>query len=215
MDHSGIGACLIYCGTVSVIKPNDTALGWKGADTLLGGSGNDTVNGYTGDDQLFGDGDNDTLDGGTGNDTLNGGDGLDTLIGGDGNDGLFGDASHDSLEGGAGNDTLNGGGGLDTLDGGTGDDTLVGGGGGDVIRFQGAVGDDVVSDFVEGADTIWIAQAIAFNFAVLDTNTNGQLDNGDAIVTVAGGDTVIDFGFTGSITVENNTGLDLNDFVFF
>jgi Ca2+-binding RTX toxin-like protein len=127
------------------------------------------------------------------------------MVGGSDNDDLRGEAGDDSLYGQDGNDTVWGGGG---------DDTLIGGDGDDTFRFDTGFGDDRIVDFVKGQDTIAISNVLAFDFNTLDTFNDGVLDGNDANVTISGGDTFIAFG-ADSIQVANETGLDVNDFVFF
>ena len=124
------------------------------------------------DDFVFGKGGNDVLGlgrgsdvglGGDGNDILRGANGHDTLDGGAGNDKLFGGRHKDLLFGGDGDDVIRGGDGYDTLDGGAGDDRLIGGRhgdkltggeGADVFVFGRVAGNDVITDFTQGEDTI-------------------------------------------------------------
>ncbi|MBI9079419.1 MAG: hypothetical protein JEY79_06730 [Pseudodesulfovibrio sp.] len=58
------------------------------------------------------------------------------------------------MDGGAGNDSMSGGDGNDALFGGQSDDTLSGGGGNDAFIFTQGDGDDVITDFTPGEDTI-------------------------------------------------------------
>ncbi len=66
------------------------------------------------------------------------------------NDKILGDRGNDKLNGGGGHDTLSGGVGLDTLTGGAGDDVFVF----DLRPRQDEA--DVITDFVTGADKIWL-----------------------------------------------------------
>ncbi|PSJ48043.1 type I secretion protein [Zobellella endophytica] len=98
---------------------------------------------------------------------LNGGAGNDNLTGLAGNDVLLGGAGSDALSGGLGHDSLNGGAGSDMLVGGLGRDILAGGLGADRFRFsRPAEGDDTISDFTSGVDTI---QVVSRNFAGMAT----------------------------------------------
>lgn len=89
------------------------------------------------------------------------------VIGGIGNDTIFGGAGHDRLNGNNGNDVLVGGDGRDVLVGGAGDDILTGGNltvaarrGGpvwsDTFVFDGNCGNDTITDFEPGVDSIRI-----------------------------------------------------------
>jgi hypothetical protein len=72
---------------------------------------------------------------------------------------LDGGEGKDTIVGGAGNDTLLGGAGNDGLDAGHGNDVMSGGTGADGFHFHsapGAADADVVSDFVSGADRIFL-----------------------------------------------------------
>ena len=109
----------------------------------------------------------------------------------------------ETLDGTAGADTINGLGGDDTIDGLGGDDTLTGGAGADVFVFQAAGGNgfDTITDFdpeidtfrIEtgdldfGPDNVWyVGPANGDLRVVMDTNGNGQRDNGDEYVTLSG-----------------------------
>mgnify|MGYP001308463814 FL=1 len=67
------------------------------------------------------------------------------LNGGEGDDILWAGAQNDILEGGAGNDVLNGG---------PGDDLISGGSGADQFKFAGLFGNDTISDWEIGVDTL-------------------------------------------------------------
>jgi Ca2+-binding RTX toxin-like protein len=56
--------------------------------------------------------------------------------------------------GGNGNDTLIGGSGNDTLVGGGGNDTMTGGAGADTFKFSDGFGNDTITDFEDGVDTL-------------------------------------------------------------
>jgi len=75
------------------------------------------------------------VDGGAGNDTITGGDGADRLSGGDGNDVITGGRGDDILLGGAGEDTF-------VWNPGDNSDTADGQDGADLMRFNGADGDE-------------------------------------------------------------------------
>ena len=197
---------------------NDTLLGGLGADTLngdigndllLGGNRNDTLDGGVGNDRVFGGNADDTVMGGRGDDILRGGDQNDMLDGGDGNDFLFGGTGIDNLSGGAGNDTLIGRGGFDVLNGGEGDDILSGGFNADVFVFEGAFGNDIITDFSATSD----AEDIDLSGVASIVNFTDLLNNH---ATQVGSDVIIDDLLGNTITLQNVDISDLNvfDFIF-
>ena len=58
------------------------------------------------------------------------------------------------VQGGNGSDTLRGGAGNDTLDGGAGNDIISGGAGADTFKFSDGFGNDKITDFEDGVDTL-------------------------------------------------------------
>ena len=114
---------------------------------------------------------------GNGNDNVIGTTGEDFLFGENGNDTLSGGAGHDLLDGGRGNDILFGQSGNDLLVGGKGDDRLTGGVGRDTFVFGANGGNDVVTDFATGTDTIRLADGVTiFNTTSRDFNGDGIAD---------------------------------------
>jgi len=132
-----------------------------GKDHIFAGKGNDLLNGGSGNDKLIG---------GLGNDTVvfssksnkvnlsitkkqNTKDGLDTLIGienvsaGSGNDKIYGSKGSNILSGGNGNDYLVGG---------KGNDKLIGGKGKDIFKLSKGKGYDLIQDFKNKQDKIFI-----------------------------------------------------------
>ena len=89
---------------------------------------------------------------------------------------VSGNSGDNVLSGLAGDDTIIGGGGDDTIDGGTGDDELTGGAGADVFRFAPGDGDDTITDFVVGVDTI--------EFSGTDVRTTTENAAGDQVITL-------------------------------
>lgn len=171
--------------------------GNAGRDTLRGGDGGDQLFAGGGDDQLFGGAGDDTLEGGSGDDALRGGPGADLLsagggadllVGGDSSDTLFGGAGDDTLLGsggsdtvfgGTGRDTLNGGDGDDRLNGSAGDDILTGAGGADAFVFLPGGGNDTVTDFTVGEDSLVLGDfdgtgSAAAPDTALETSVDGQ-----------------------------------------
>ena len=103
----------------------------------------------------------DTLAGDLRDNIINGRAGADTLYGGPGggDDSMYGGNGDDRMFGGMGDDTLSGGAGEDTLSGGPGDDTFV---------FMPDGGDDTITDFTDGDDTIDLS-------ALVDITSFGNL----------------------------------------
>lgn len=149
----------------------DTLSGDNGNDVLVGGAGGDMLNGGAGTDRAqysdataglvadlqnaasntgFAAGDSyvaiENLYGSNYNDRLFGDAGANAISGADGDDFLYGRDGADTLVGGNGNDVLRGDGGLDKLTGGAGADHFV---------FNLATaGNDTITDFQSGADSI-------------------------------------------------------------
>lgn len=200
-------------------------------DVIRGNTVDNSINGSLGNDQLYGEDGNDSLTGGTGADRLDGGIGtadaayytastagvtvnlatnvntggdaqgdllfaIERVIGSAHADHLTGNNQANLLSGLAGNDTLNGGAGNDTLTGGTGSDTF---------SFSSGFGDDAITDWQDGADTIRFDAAMALDFA-------------DLIIAGQGTRTVVISGFAdgSDITVRSiaNITLDASDFIF-
>jgi Ca2+-binding RTX toxin-like protein len=187
--------------TIILLGGNDVALAMEGDDVVMAGAGNDFVDGGAGTDYVFG---------GLGEDNLAGGAGNDVLVGGGGDKGDI--TAETYLTDGA--DNLDGGAGSDLLWGLGGDDRLTGGTEADVFLYGMGEGNDVVMDFQQGVDKIDVVANFGFN--QLDTNRNGALDSADLGVTVANGNTVINFSAYGSqttLTVIGATSLVATDFV--
>ena len=147
----------------------------------------------------------------------------------------------------AGNDWFNGRAASTVIDGRAGDDLMTGGGGRDVFSSRYSAteqpGADRVADFLRGEDLLdgWFSMGPSgpsgnLNFAALDDNENGVLDDGDGAVRIieasayepgeaprAGVSTAIDldvaYGFSSawsganSVTIIGVTGLTGDDFV--
>ncbi|MFC3615337.1 beta strand repeat-containing protein [Lutimaribacter marinistellae] len=96
----------------------------------------------------------DVLEGTAGNDTIDALDGNDSVTGLDGDDSLVGGNGQDTLNGGNGDDTILGGPGVDVINGGAGNDSIVTGDGADGIYLLAGGGNDTVSDFDVGTDSV-------------------------------------------------------------
>ena len=140
-----------------------------------------------------------------GNDIVFAEEGDDTIYGGEGDDWLVGGEGADTIEGGADADDIEGGEGADTITGGTGDDTLTGGAGADTFVFASGDGNDTITDFENGTDTIDLSAITAITVF------------SDLTITQDGDDTKIDLGTNvGEIILEDftSTDLDATDFDF-
>ena len=110
----------------------------------------------------------------------------------------------DQYTGTANADTLTGGAGADTITGLAGDDTLTGGEGDDTFVFAAGHGDDTITDFTDGEDTIDLSSFTGITaFSDLTVVQNGS----NTVITVPGG---------GTITLQDFTSTDLEetDFTF-
>ena len=150
---------------------NDTILGGIGNDAILGGNGNDQLNGGEGIDTVFfGGGDDEvklftpqkqnTIDGiGSGyNKSISKGfiKSKDTLIG---IENVSAGSGNDKVYGSKGSNVLNGGTGDDLLVGGKGNDRLIGGKGKDIFKLSKGEGYDLIQDFENQKDKIFIGSA--------------------------------------------------------
>ena len=172
----------------------DIAYGNQGADYVFGGGGMDTLYGGQDGDTVFGGNDNDWVYGNKGNDTLSGGENDDILFGGQNEDILYGNTGNDSLNGNMGNDTLYGGqgddylagnNGADLLVGNKGNDTLVGGEGADTFVFTFGGGNDQVSDYQAGTDSLSFASGLEVTSGTETAGTTTlQLTDGGTVTLV-------------------------------
>jgi Ca2+-binding RTX toxin-like protein len=220
---------------------NDLMFGEIGDDILIGGNGNDRMDGGAGNDTLTGGTGVDVLIGNLGFDYVayedasagvtvdlvawanNSGEAagdslieVEGIIGSGFNDSLRGDAGAnflyglngaDVIYGRGGDDVLIGGDGDDMLFGNQGDDAIYGGAGNDSIMFGAGDGRDALFDFAAGAgDVIQLGGSLGVSsFEQLQWR-----------MTQVGGDTIISFDATTSLTIVGVTpgALAANDFIF-
>ena len=112
--------------------------------------------------------------------SIQGGSGKDTIYGGSGADSIFGNAGNDKLYGESGNDFLSGGAGNDTLSGGSGNDTLTGGLGKDMFIYSS--GNDVITDYTVGQDSIKLSSGAIVGSSVVDSDVVLKLSSGSITV---------------------------------
>ncbi len=127
-----------------------------------------------------------TLYGNAQNNTIKGGKVADKLYGRAGNDRIYGNAGNDYLYGEAGNDNLNGGVGDDYLYGGANDDTLTGAAGKDIFVFAANTGKDIVTDYMEKQDTLYISSGSISKVALANSNKDMIFTVGSGTVTLKG-----------------------------
>lgn len=172
---------------------------YSSAKTVTGGD--DTIDGGTGDDTIFGDaGSAQSHNGGNVGRTFVGGD--DILMGGDGDDTITGDWEYSFNAASIfGDDTIIGGAGDDIM---TGDGAASGGAityGADIFVFNDGSGNDTIRDFQDGLD-------------VIQVDGYGLTDFAQLAIDESGGNSVIQFDASNSVTLLGVTGLDATDFDF-
>ncbi|MCB4824882.1 family 16 glycosylhydrolase [Roseicella aerolata] len=101
---------------------------------------------------------------------------------------------------------IRGGAGSQTLDGGAGNDLLIGGAGADVFVMQPGTGRDLIADFENGVDALWIGDGF------------GQFTSFAAVVaamTQSGSDVVLRLSGTDAVTFQGKTldAFSLRDFI--
>lgn len=129
----------------------------------------------------------------------------DDLRGDGNNNGIYGNTGNDQIFGRGGDDKLNGAEGDDMINGQAGNDLLIGGVGADIFKFDIAnAGDDVITDFQSGIDTIQLSAATGIiSFAELETYVSKQDE-----------DMRIDLEEGGSILILGANALESSDFLF-
>ena len=188
---------------------DDTLVGARDADQLIGGTGTDTadysfskrevsINLSTGTASGL-DADGDTFDsieifkGSNWQGTTNAF--TDFLAGDNGDNHFIGLAGRDKLVGRLGNDILEGGLGNDEMDGGIGNDTFI---------FEDDFGNDLITRFEVGIDTLDVSQVSFASAATYNETVN------------AAGNVVVDFGTADSIEFDGLGAADISssDFMF-
>ena len=120
--------------------------------------------------------------------TIKGGSGADTIYGGAGNDSILGNKGNDKLFGQTGNDTLIGG---------KGDDTLNGGAGADVFVYSNGDGNDWITDYSAGQDSIKLLSG---------TIKSASLSGSNVVLKVGSGSITLKDAADKSITVIDSAG---------
>jgi len=211
---------------VNGLAGNDTINGGIGDDTLNGGDGNDFLTGGLGADIINGGAGTDRVlysAASTGvtinllNTALNTGEAAgdvyisiesyslsndaDNFVGDNDGNTILGLGGRDVLSGLGGNDIIFGGSDDDRMTGGEGNDTLIGGAGEDTFVFAANSGNDTITDFEDGLDTLEFRGTVD-SFAQL-------------VITQDGANTVITSD-NGVLTLNNfdSTLLDAADFTF-
>jgi Ca2+-binding RTX toxin-like protein len=202
-------------GGADTVVVSDLSGTGVGSITLFGGDGSERISSSGSTPLLvFGEGQSDFLTGSSGDDEFHGGDRGDRIGGNAGNDQLFGDDGDDTLTGGTGNDIINGGEGEDGIVGGADNDTLTGEAGADQFRYDlppVGGGQDVITDFATFSDDLFLGGTAE---AVLDTNTNGLIDDGDDAASLVDGDLSIEFGSNNTLKLIGVDSLDFGNNVF-
>jgi hypothetical protein len=160
---SKIQAVILPAGIATPVVTGDADLGSNSPDRIIGTNGEDILTGDGENNVLMGMRGNDSLDADLGNDTLFGGKGSDNLFGSSGDNALFGNRGADILNGGDGNDILLGGKGDDLLTGGLGNDSLTGGDGNDRFLLSPNSGNDIILDFEDGKDLLYLGNNLTFS----------------------------------------------------
>jgi len=160
---SKIQAVTLPAGIATPVISGDADLDRNSPDRILGTNGDDILTGDSANNVLIGMRGNDSLDSGVENDTLFGGKASDTLLASSGDDALSGNRGADILNGGDGNDILLGGKGDDLLTGGLGNDSLTGGDGNDRFLLSSNSGIDIILDFEDGKDLLFLGNNLTFS----------------------------------------------------
>jgi hypothetical protein len=207
-DGTDIGAY-----EVQTIINNVDIVGTNNRDILRGTPNGDRIFGLDGDDFIQGLDGNDSIDGGNGRDRILSGSGINTIIDGAGDDILLGGADGDIF--------LAANAGKDLFRGDTGNDIYV-----YDLNDNGLFDRDRIIDFEQREDKIAFRTLVndpqsLDNFADLDTDNSGVLDELDERIQISNSSTVIDFSdITGrahgsdTITLIGVTNLESDNFLF-
>jgi hypothetical protein len=198
---------------VQTMINNADIVGTDNRDILRGTPSGDRIFGLGGDDFIQGLDGNDSIDGGNGSDRILSGSGINTIIDGAGDDILLGGADDDIfLAANAGNDLFRGD---------TGKDIYV-----YDLNDNGLFDRDRIIDFEQREDQIAFRTLVndpqsLDNFADLDTDNSGVLDELDERIQISNSSTVIDFSDifgrpqgSDTITLIGVTNLDSDNFLF-
>lgn len=191
-----------YLGTIKTMDGRKaqkavSLIGNSQSNVIYGGTGSDFISGEAGNDKIYGGAGNDSLMGGDGADYLDGGAGNDTFSAGSGNDTLYGGAGNDHLYAGAGNDSVDGGDGNDMIYGREGNDTITGGKGRDTFVYYTGCGNDLIKDYAQGEDTLYITEGSVSAAAVSGNNL---------ALTIGGGKVTLQNAAAKTVTVKADGG---------
>ena len=118
---------------------------------------------------------------------------------------IAGNEQNNCIYAGKAGGTYNGGGGDDTLFGGTGNDTLTGGIGADIFVYANGGGNDVITDYEEGIDTVTISSGSVSSTMLANNDKDVVFSIGDGTLTLqnAAGKTISLQDSCGSYTVSD------------
>ncbi len=213
---------------------DDIMVGGAFDDTLIGGNGDDDISSGFGDDTIYGGNDNDTITIQGGNNIVYAGDGNDTVVAFTGNNRIYGGAGDDIIKGGIHSDVISGGTGDDVISGdplgsvfgssdiiigGKGNDLLSGGAGADHFVFFPDDGYDIIGEFEETGDGVFVVTGRDFEIGLdlIDLSHFGDLSSSnifDFLETTADG-VLFSFGGTSFLLYDVDiTEITVDDFIF-
>ena len=126
---------------------------------------------------------------------------------------IISNSGDDVINAGGGNDVIEAGTGDDIINGGTGNDRLTGGDGADSFVFDSSSGDDIITDFTTGTDSIDMS---ALSDLLVLSSSVFEGDFKDLFMTENNGDTTITFSENNTLTLQGVSKDDLSysDFNF-